>query len=298
MRRAARHSGYVLAMTLLLLALAASVMAGVVMTSLRRGAAAADAKARLQCRWGAISCQAVLLPFADKILNGRQMTDDLRPSQSTHEVALGDQLFTCTIADEQAKLNINALAMRLDEANLKRVIKRVAGNERIRITLRPQPAPARPTSRPTTQPGDGQAAEVDQYSSFGQIFEDASPAVLLAPRPADGPAARLTLWGEPALNVRRASPQAIRELCRPFLDNDAIDQLISARKLSSEKSVAEILNEIPGTPEKKTELANLLTDKSQTYSMWTIVRGKTRSWHRLSIESGAGEETESIAFEW
>lgn len=93
----------------MILALAATVMAGVCRSSLTRSLAARSAAEELQRRWAVVSLRSAVLPRAGSLMNAAEASAG-GPLRSLHRrVELGGQRFELVLADEQAKLDANAL---------------------------------------------------------------------------------------------------------------------------------------------------------------------------------------------
>src|SRR5687768_18320417 len=93
-RRTHEHPrGYVLILTLGLLALAATLLVGVARASLRHAVAAREAVDGLQRRIGVRSCQSVVLPHAGDILIRQEQRRNASVAVLRTTVTLGDQRF-------------------------------------------------------------------------------------------------------------------------------------------------------------------------------------------------------------
>src|SRR3954467_10927434 len=101
--------GYVLILALGLLALAATLLVGVARASLRHAVEAREAVDGLQRRIGVVSCQAAILPHAQDLLIRQEQRRKAVVASLHTSVTLGGQRFELTVADEQAKANVNAL---------------------------------------------------------------------------------------------------------------------------------------------------------------------------------------------
>ena len=213
-----RRSGYVLLLTLLILALAGTVTAGVCRASLARAARSVQAEQDLQRRWGAASCSRAYLPRAAEVIAAAEAAQG-RPLPGVRvRVVLNGQAFDLWFADETAKLGVNALVHRRGKAEAEAVVEdlvRAAGSDvRVRLlagkpqAVRPKKptrrqedaaatdasdaagggAMSRPARRSAANAGTAGAAEPDEeeeedtdarpVQSFGQVFPGADPAAL------------------------------------------------------------------------------------------------------------------------
>src|SRR4051812_5359020 len=105
-RRPEQSRGYVLLLTLLMLAVAAAALAGACRTALRKAVLAARAQEDLQRRWGVVSCRAALLPKAERVLAS---SPDRTAAEARLDVTLGGRPITLVFGDEQAKANVSLL---------------------------------------------------------------------------------------------------------------------------------------------------------------------------------------------
>jgi hypothetical protein len=69
---------------------------------------AVAAQRDLQLAWGTRSCQAALLPHAERLLRDRTKRDQSVLAETEETVQLGDLAFHVIVADESAKANVNA----------------------------------------------------------------------------------------------------------------------------------------------------------------------------------------------
>src|SRR6476660_8633708 len=97
-RRNHRHPrGYVLLLTLMLLAVAAAALAGACRGALQKALLATRAQEDLQRRWGVLSCRAALLPKAERVL---AVSVDHASAETQFDVTLGGQAMTLVFGDE------------------------------------------------------------------------------------------------------------------------------------------------------------------------------------------------------
>ena len=111
-----RRRGFVLVMTLVLIAVAGMLLVGVARDSMMLALEALSAQRDLQQRWGAISCQETILRRAGQLFEAeaRQLEKDgefrmPQPASIAGSIMLGGIRFDIRLADEDAKLNLNTL---------------------------------------------------------------------------------------------------------------------------------------------------------------------------------------------
>ncbi|HSW49059.1 MAG TPA: hypothetical protein VLH09_02740, partial [Bryobacteraceae bacterium] len=91
----------------MLLVLAAAALSSMCLRSLRHALESAQAAEELQRRWGMVSCQAALLPRAERVLAQAEQETASAAATCRHELRLGAQVFELVFSDEQAKVNVN-----------------------------------------------------------------------------------------------------------------------------------------------------------------------------------------------
>lgn len=286
-RSRATRRGYALLLTLLLLALVATGLAGVTRLGLRRAAAAGEAVETLQRRWTLLSASATLLPLAEDVLKQNGARSKRLDSMAAVSLVLGGQPIDLVLSDEQAKVNANTMLDRLGLPDAERFVRMlVRGNGAVaQVRLSPLQA--------SEGPG-GAGAPERLFRTLDQVFPSDDPSEWLASR---SPIAQVTCWGDGKLNVRRASREALRALCTPELDLRQIELLLSLRQQSPEQSIDQLLSALQPTEEQAAAARAMLTDKSVCHSLWVTVRGSRRRWDQLFVADGVAGPA-NLTFSW
>ena len=271
------RGGYVLVMTLGLLALAAIASVGLARHSLRLVAAAQQADDDLQHRWGTFSIRYVLLDRAAAILAAQVPPDqaDLppwpKPARVTVSFALGDQTFAVTLADEDAKADLNTIYAR-DKSNTLAAIRRLtrdAATSAVQVRLVPE--------------NNSRAA----FRSWGQVFD-------LAAMPAENNTAAvvaaasrdLTCWGTGKMNLRTAGDAALRVVASLALPTNKAAELVELRKQWGGHRVNELLDELELRRPQYLAIGRLLATESRSYSLSLTVENGHRRWAYLFVDNG------------
>ena len=295
MRRPTRHRGYVLLLTLLLLAIAAAALAGVCRLSLEKSVRAARAQEDLQRRWGVLSCRTALLPkaplvFASPSHAGGRGTR----AEATMTFSLGGQPLTLVFGDEQAKANVNLLNVLHGGASTDRAVRQftqAAGATSLPVRLRPMPlAPDESESVAPETPADADPDALPDFSvepvfeGWSQVFRNAGPEDLIRRRgPLPAVTSDLTCWGDGLVNVRRASREAIAAACGKWLRPAEVAKLVAAREKDPDFDVWETLDALE-MPEARREAADrLLTEESTCFSLWIVTKTGGREWYDLAV---------------
>ena len=196
---------------------------------------------------------------------------------------LGDVTFRLTVADEQAKANVNALARRRGVRGIDRPLSalQIGTAAALPIELRPRAAP------PDGTEGD---ASVRPYASFDRLVVFASPDAL---RPSDGRTVclidRVTCWGSGRLNARKAERPVLRQMTAGVLTEEHVSKLLRFREQRPDAVLPEILSHLELEKERRAEARRILTDFTLCHSLWVVADTGSRRYYRLFVqEAGFG----------
>ena len=252
----ARPRGYILPMTLALVAIAALVLARVCRDDMRRSLCAARDADELQRRWAMLSCQATYLRQAEAVLESSELAAGRATPALQTEVNLGGQRFELRFADESAKLNVNAIYRRSDLTSVERLARDGARRSGTSLAVH-----LRPMNR-----GAEFAADEDPmpaFDSFGQIFDESgipsAAAIELATR-------NVTCWGDGKLNWRRASAAALAEALHG--DRQSAARILALQKRGSAANAQDLRQSIGTAPDAAKKADDLFTDSSTVQSLW------------------------------
>ena len=233
--------------TLAVLVLSAGLMVALGRSAMRHAAHAREARDDLQRRWGGASCRSAVLPAAEQVLAAEEARHGGPVPSVRVVVRLGHLSFALTVADEQAKANVNALLTDADgstaEARLREALSGYGLANKFRLRPGPRPpaggrsstAAAAASTRPVGLAGP---AGWQPITGLGQILDGVPPADWLrAPVGApvgngnggSAPADLLTCWGDGAVNVRRAPEAVLRLGLSPPLSAVEVGRLIERR---------------------------------------------------------------------
>jgi hypothetical protein len=315
MRSRKRHPrGYVLLLTLMLLAIAAAALAGACRAALQKTLLASRAQEDLQRRWGVISCRAALLPKAERVLAA---SGDRTSPETRLDVALGRQSMSLIFGDEQAKANVNLLYALGKRDGADQAVRRIVGviGADVRVELRPiliqapedelnEPEPPKHALRSNGDEQDLLELEVQPaFEAWGQIFAGARPNLLLGRRGTlPSVAGSLTCWGDGAVNVRRASSETLLRVCENVLRPAEVRKLIAARDKDPDWDLWETMDTLNLPEDRYANAEQLLTDRSACFSLWIVSRGgggEGRGWYDLAVSELAGGTAGGIkTFSW
>lgn len=287
-----RH-GFVLVMALVMIAVAGIALAGFARKSLQFVQSVAAEQDKLQHRWGMISCENVLLQQSEFLLFKKDLRLSVREpiwplsSQIEGQFRLGGLEYKVLLADEDAKINLNMLHHR--SAQLPRIVQtqfqetaNTAG-----LTLRMLPLRVLDLE-----------AKLPVYHSWGQIFtppantDSNTSSIIKATY-------QTTCWGNRKLNLKRASDEAIRVVCKRIISNKTIDALLERRQELKSGEPRIVLAGIDMRASEKTKLHRLLSNRTNCYSLWVTTQNKSSRHTTLFVDRpGRGFKSNRLTFTW
>ncbi len=284
MIRRTRQSGYVLLLVMLVLTIAATALMATTRACLARAVGANHAQRDLQVRWGALSCESLLLPVAEDILADADADADVRgehPSSAIHhEIVLGKMTFHLIVSDEQAKLSLTHLA---------------AGNHAVRFVRAIRDAQQGLPAPLTVDLADvglalSSANSVGPLQTFEQIFNIDHPSqmITVADLP-DSPTGRIGLIGDGAINFTRAHPAVLAARLKDVISHGLAAELLSLIERSPATTLNDLIAELDLSQEDARPIREALTDTSNCHSLWVVVDDGVRQFHRLSVLSGSND---------
>lgn len=273
---------FALLLTLVLLALAGTVLATVTRRIYAEVEQAHHAQAELQRRWASATL-APLVDRADEVLtaDGAASAPGLigvrRPASREIKTTLGGLAVSLTFADEQAKLPVHHLvAEHGPDETTRRLRGLLPGELATRVWLRPiDTFTARLNGLPLPP-------QTPAFHAFSQVMT----AAVNTPDRLDGEDARLlagsvTLWGGGKLNLRRVDPQTLQAALSPDLD------LAQARQLTmlatDPASLDETLRRLALSDRVRQRVRSRLTTQSEVHSLWITLTDDHRAFHELIV---------------
>jgi len=269
--------GFILVMTLMLLAIAAVALAAVGRSSMGLAVSAVKSRQDLQRHWGSYSSRHAVLELAPILLDeAEQNTGEPVVSLQT-EIQLSGQSYFITVSDEQAKINVNAMLRQhgrdVTMTFVHRQFTDSMGAGEVYL----------PTEQGPSQVQDiGEAVEADRrIVSLNHLVPDFDPDRFDV---ADGyPVDMLTCWGDGRINFARASNELVKEITRPVLNAIQLGRLREALASSEDMSLAEGLAGIELAEDDVQAVAERLTLDSHCYSAWITLDNGKRRWQELSV---------------
>lgn len=284
-----RTRGFVLVMTLVLLMLAVASMVGLARRSALAALGASDSEKLLQRRWLIRSVQATLLAQAERIFIEQERRWPDQPAGRVERTVQVDVFkLRLVLADEQAKVNLNALLQGKPPPQALQSIKRLLpagsnhGQPEAEIRLRPDP------SNKSLAPEDRDAA-TPMFVTFGQVFDAPTPQWLMGDRDHAGASSLMTCWGDGRLNLLRADAWSTHALLDGVIGELAVDRLLTALGRQPRPTVAQLVAGLSLTEAQRRSVAGLLADRSTCHSLWVELSDTQRAWHELAVRNVPGD---------
>jgi len=268
MTRRGTQRGFILLLTVLVLALAGVVFAAAARHGFQWALSAQQAQQSLQRRWAAASASGVVLPAAEELLAAVGSSASL-----TLSLTLGSERYQVVVADEGAKLHALTLEAWIGRSAAERLVREVvrACGSGAEVRLR----------RYEARVADG--AAMPMLASYSQVFAQPDPAELSRPA---GPGGLVTCWGDGRLNYMRASEVVLRGLAASVAGPLAAGRLVELRERNPRAELEEVLGQLKLDENRRQKLDLLLSEDSSCHSIWLSQRGGRGSWHYFAVQEG------------
>lgn len=293
--RPARRKGFILVMTLVLIAIAGIILAGLARHSLQLAIEAVDGQTELQRRWGSVCVEQVIFHNSKLLLERQMEADEVRSLSQRNlqvvnrlqgEIVLGDLTFIFQLADEEAKVNLNTLYRELPQQhNLEEIINGLM-EQPISVLLRPDLS-------------SGQSSRLPVFHSWGQVFEyerlgNSEPVALEIANAVD----QLTCWGNGKLNTRTASKESLALVVSLALNKKDTQRLLERREEKPSEAIRSAANALGLRSRQRRKLLQLLSEKTSTYSMWLTISTPGQRWHEFHVARPEAAQKEIARFHW
>lgn len=274
-------------MALVVIGLAGMTLTRLVSRSLALTLEARAGELALQRRWAVLSLQSQLMRDPERLFGDlaasfeEQSQGWPHPSQIRGGCQIGPVRCQLVLADEQAKVSLNALQeQRPGEIPGMLADAAFASPRGVPILLRPTPQGASNRRR--------------AYQSWGQVVDLAALATqegragdLLAV--ADG----LTCWGDGRLNATRASDDAFEAVARFALTGPDVQKLLDARR-GFDGELDDLLS-VAALPRRKAfAVKRLLTDRSRCHALWLVASDAKQSRLHVAVADTTSRDKPAI----
>ena len=295
--RGRHRSGFVLLMVIVLLALAVLTLERISRHSISAALTTNEQVQSLQHRWAVTTIENSVLSRAPAIADARyEISEEEDFAFAIHAttpglpiaetVQFGTFSIDVFLADENTKINLNQLYTVADLRELTQFLYRVV----------------EPTRAIQLQPMDRRSIPfgAKPFDSWGQVFSydnlsknDDAGAWLR------DHTSQITCWSDGRLNIRRTPHAtldlAVSRLTDPFTAQKLIEHLNENPNIP----VKQLIDALELRATKKARLKRLLSDGSETYSLWLNVQNGRKSAWNLSIADFASSSSGSVVrFVW
>ncbi|MEM9109979.1 MAG: hypothetical protein AAGC72_08135 [Planctomycetota bacterium] len=308
-----KHQGYVLVMTMLVIALAGVALSRVAQQSLALASQAGTEQTRLQRTWAEQSLEQTLLPRIEEILQAAESDSELPLAETRITLELNGISHELVFGDEQAKTNLNHLSRSYSSRQLRGVVAQILGAANLRssreeIALDFLPGHllmTRENASPNPPPGTNPQA-VEDANTLGadakvslqplgrweQVFSShqGPGAWLEAAAHGESQIARITLWGNGRLNFNRASQESVYYAASDILSRGDAGRLILIRNQSPGVGIdrAARSDKREYIREQQAAFGDRFTHESRCHSLWIMTHTRHRSYYRLLVREDLG----------
>ena len=288
--------GYVLLLTLILLMMVGVGLASVARQSHAAAVEAGRQEAELQRRWLARTAEDLLPHVDDWLRADAESLGVPRPALRWTSTINGHEV-QLTVADEQAKANVNALWERSEPA---------AARPDVEDLLRAAEPAAFPRLRPVEDFHVMAAAAKSDWATFSSYEQLWPPEAVRSIVTSVGNEAALhhvTLWGDGRLNVARASRISLEAVLQPLLARGQLEELIRWQNAAAVVAAGsesagtghpiapaalnshDLLNSLELTERQAGEVARLITTESRSFSVRLIIDDSFRKHTYLTVHT-------------
>jgi hypothetical protein len=277
--------GFVLLMSLVLIALA-----GIMLTSLARhrltlAVEANLAKYSLQQRWGTFFACRAMLNDPEQIIQ-RNLHTGLSASRQLPIVSgfqLGDVTFEIVLDDENRKLNVNRLYATTDTRKMLDVLHQFA-TQGEQIDLRPL---------------EGTSLGVRAFDSWGHVLRLGSK---VAPHEVYDQVAplsqKVTCWGNAKVNLQRCDSDVLYQIGALAVGPITANQLVALHDDEPSLKTDQLLSRLEISRRKRAILQGWLSDDSTCHSLW-IISGNRQSSCDFYVHEATGSDSAVVRqFRW
>jgi hypothetical protein len=255
--------GYCLVLTVLLLAIASTLL---LTTSRRtiRAAMNADQGARdLQREWGVRSIARELSGHAAEVLEEVEKEKHHPIPTETIKLDLGKLSFEIRISDEDAKLHVATLLEQNTPEQAARQLRQCLSHSPL-------------ASRVALGPSQSLRPESGRQVSFGDVFVSPTLQELTDRNRQPAVSDQLTCYGSGKLNLLRASDQTLRIALNDAIGALAVSRLMVLRQQDNLLSLPQMIDSLILSEAQQHQARQLLSMNSQSYSILILAdhRGK------------------------
>ena len=287
MTRRPRRNGYILLMTLALIAISSIALAGMARHSMNRALEANREEKRLQLKWlratatdSIVSSAAAALPIVPAQA-GEVSTASLKSTRTQMNLPSGWSL-SVTVSDESAKANLQTL-LRFREPG-----KALAGELLRSHALLTQflgSASESTKSRAIRNWGD-----VFEYPA-GQSSVDTARSIRNATK-------EITCWGDGRINLERASSDLVQSVCQLVASDEVAREFVARLRAHGAKDLNKLTTGLEVNEGELQALRNIVSNQSRCYSLWLEINLQEQTWTTLHVLDKTAGDGGNLVFRW
>lgn len=280
----AKRKAFVLLVVLVFLVISALQLVNLADHSFRLAEYANGLQADVQRRWGAVSCRRAVLPVAEYLFEAidEQFAGSETPTGITAsprivsaDVVLGGQRFDLVLADESAKIDLNAVYHFQDPGRVQQLLQTTVRQAVLPI----RPSPAVDSARIRNPDALDQWPSL-AFRSWGEVFDLHH---LNGPGTLRAATSRITCWGSMRLNIRRADESSVHEIVELVASQQDARRLVEEIARRPRDGVQLLLERLSLDADERSLLEELLTDHSSSFSLWVSGSHRRQRWSQFSV---------------
>jgi type II secretory pathway pseudopilin PulG len=263
MRRSPRRQGFVLLMTLFVLAIVGLLLISLANHSMVAATDAVSLRKETEQKWAQASCQRFVLNNLDNLLSQEGEDGKRIPlAQAQLGFVLNDTAFDILVEDESSKLGVNFLFENAGRMKASQIIREYTSTDsKLIVDLSPQ------ESEDTTVVND-------VFEGWGQVFSIPSTKARESSSLIFNATRELTCWSK-RINIKTAEDHVLRDAVELVAGGGIASQLIDARSSNPSSSLSEMIQATGASERQIQELGGILSDRSWCQSITIQSRGSS-----------------------
>ncbi len=276
--------GFVLLMSVLLIALAGMILTALARHGLLVAGETCSAQVDLQRRWGTLFLSRVLLSDPERLV-ARYVESDAERRRAlplNESVELGKTLFRVTLDDESRKLNINRLRAVVGPGRATETLRRFGGGAAVHL-----------------KPLAGGVLGMRPFDSWGHLLEiEPTDDARRQWRQIRNLADSITCWGSAKVNIHRCRSDVLRLIGTLAAGPITADRIVALRRDHPDLSASELFSKLGVNQRKVALLDGWLADESDCYSLWIFAGGPNGMLDYYVRENRGSDAYKRKHFRW
>lgn len=291
MNKHRQREGYVLILTLFIIAMVGIFSVSAARFSLNKGVDATLAQSRAQAQWGVASCQRMALENSSRLLSASVWDEDqeqfVRKSLPavSFGIELGGQQVEVLLSDESSKLDLNRASSSVTLPKVKSIARELLSDSSVfTIKLRPM---AESRTRSVAEAPLGSWGQVLVHQKSGQQGK-----FLVANT------RRMTLWGR-QVNIKTAPDDVLYQACKLEVGANIANEIVANREEDPTLDSRQLVTSTQANENQSSRLNEILTDSSRAQAVWISLSENSKTSYFLSVrEYFSGSLSRIYSFKW